>query len=499
MTVVTMQYGDYVFRPVPKMEVTRQLLRRGDTKEIGRIYEIALNGTLVSTTPCFSCVDALEDALESGVVQDGLLFLLTCDDQVVLSGFPRISQNLLFHDTGDNKVFTSKYSLGFQFDDTDSIDGSNQPFDTCSKAYIESFTEDWQFDFADKAYFQWTLPDATVENNPLYVVKVVHNMTAKGRRHFKGPDVDIPHLSREAWEEAKSYLECYVGLNSNFQLQSGVLNLGVAVTGIFDHIRTISIGEAEGTCSISENWLILDTGNLPGRALEDFTVSTRKEINTALINVSVEGTITGLELRNYHDGTTTNYSVDQTKFANASGYYGVIKNRLYQRAKLAYNDVNTTSLSLNPIPLNSVVGWSPTNGVVSYNYSFDSRRPNCLPNSISEVLHVQDGGLTDRFVQIVIPGRSQDLLQDLNTKTPPTRSVSFEAVFEPPSICPTGITNVAGFMAQSNKDKINAILESFQLQLESTYTQVFVTENTFNWDTQAGRVSASKAWILGNC
>ncbi len=104
------------------------------------------------------------------------------------------------------------------------------------------------------------------------------------------------------------------------------------------------------------------------------------------------------------------------------------------------------------------------------------------------------------FTEIVIPGRAHSLIQDLGTKTNPSRTVNIEAVFDTtPSGCPDNPTDTADLLGQSPKAAMQALANQFELNLEANYTQVFITEDQFNWDITNSRATYAKAWHLGTC
>lgn len=518
---INMSYGNYQFRPVPHYGTLRELLKTESDGQIGRTFTLDFQGVLLSYTPDTSpsggilSLDILEDELEAGVHIDGLLFLAECDGNVLISGYPRISQPIQFQGTSVNetKFFISKYTFSLEFDDTDDTNGAAGTFDAsltgaAAQAYIESYSEDWQFEFGDKAYFKWTLPGGQVDENQLYTLRVTRNMSAKGRRRYAGnpaaPATQV--LTKQPYEQAKAYIEAK--LNSAppqaYIVQNGVLNLGVATSGIYDHIRSVTQSITDGTYSVSESWLVLDSGNdTPQRAaIEDFTVTTRSDLNSALAGVTVEGNIQGLELRNYN-GT---YSVPpaQTKFENASGYFNTIRARLADRARFAYNALALTG-NLNTTALSTTVGYSPANGLVSYSYEFNDRPSNCITGITglkSEQITIIDNNPTDIFAELTILGRTAgNLLQDMGTRTAASRSVNVELIMTPSSICPSGggSNTVANLMASSPKAQVNAIIESFYNDLISGYGSVFKSQDSETWQPKNGVYSRSVEWRFNDC
>lgn len=498
MSTITMSYGSYNFIPVPLMTAARKEIRAGDTRILGKVLDINLDGVLVNPNAGLAAIDALEDALESGVNRDGLLFLLLCDSAVVLSGYPRINSDLVFNKSQDNKISTSPYTLSFQFDDTDSFFGNMEQYSgglVAASGYIETFNEDWQIEFAEKAHYSWILPGSITDANPLYSLKITHNINAKGRRRWGANG-----LYKDAWQQARDYIVPRLGIDQQFMLNSGVMNLGAAATGVFDHIRSQNTNEADGTFSVTESWLVLNSGtSIPKPAIEDFTISLKTDAGSAITSIGIEGSVQGLEQRDY-GRNVGDFSILTTKYANASGYFNTAQNRLLGRVQNVFNGSNIGG-TLNVSPLSTTIGHNLAAGTITYNYEYNTRRSNCLAafGATQETITVTDGGLTDIFAEIVIPGRPTSLLQSFNTRTNFTRSVSIEAVFIPPTtICPTDMTTLlASGLVYSTA--VENLLDNFRINLESTFDQVFLTENTYNWNINENRVSATRAWKTGSC
>src|SRR5690606_8768460 len=265
--MVEMYYGDYQFRPVPFLEIERGIFRTEDLTPLGKYINVNVEGTLISATGGYSYVDDLKDELEENLTQDGLLFLVECDGEVIISGYPIISDSLKFGRSRDNEVFTCPYTVSFRFEDTDTINGNSSVYGDGSD-YIENFSENWQVEFGDKAYYNWTNASGA-DHNHLYELRVTHTLNAKGRRRYDDSGLTMP-----AWQQARNYLMGKLGLDSQFVMQSGVLNVGVATTGIFDHVRNVNIDEVGGTCNVVENFLVLASGAVADRRItEDFTVT----------------------------------------------------------------------------------------------------------------------------------------------------------------------------------------------------------------------------------
>ena len=59
-------------------------------------------------------------------------------------------------------------------------------------------------------------------------------------------------------------------------------------------------------------------------------------------------------------------------------------------------------LSLNPIPVSITEGMNPYEATVTYNYSFNNRPQNIVPNALSESLSVDDNSAIATFIPILM-------------------------------------------------------------------------------------------------
>jgi hypothetical protein len=424
----------------------------------------------------------MQDSLLSAFSQNAQLLLLTCNGTPLISGYPII--NDISIPEGD-WVFTSPYSISLLLNELPYGSGTG---------FVKDASEEWNIDFYDsQSQWSWTLPGATGDAGT-YLLRLSHNLSATGKPRFT-PTGTVP-----AWQNARDFCIARLGADSTFVVQSGVLNLNPSSFGYYDHIRSVNTSETNGTYGVNETWIVRPTGVTgiaASNALEDFTISIRQASETALNTVSIEGSIQGLENRTY--GTNPgDFTITTTKYAAATGYWNLVKDRLLGRADLLLDTVSTTR-NINPIPLSTTIGHHPHTGNLSYAYEFDDRPTNCIANARAETITIIDNNPTDLFASLVVPGRTiGPVLQDLNTVTAATRELNIEAVMNPATNCPTS-GNVPAFFTNRPDAEINTLINAIQNDLENTYSQVFRTQDQVSWSPKEGRISASVAWTYGNC
>ncbi len=486
MSSTVMTYGAYPFSPVPFMRLGRSANKTGSGEIIGFTWSVSLSGDLVAS-PSGSIVniDAQQDALMSGLAEQGKLFYVACDGNTILSVYPKIDSVNFEQGTWVNR---SPYTVEMEFDTLPSgqVD------------YISDYSEDWSFEFVDeKTAYEWTLPGGSTDALP-HQARITHSVSATGKRVF-----DSGGLIREPYQYARRFVTSRLGLDNEYVSNSGVINLLPANFNAYNHFRTVNANESAGSYSVNENWILISnpTG-LAGRATEDFTISVRTQQDSPIRTVSIEGSIQGLESRSY-GSVPGDFTVTERKYDAAEDYWVIVKDRLLGRCNLILDTVSTVR-DLNIRPISTSVGHNPYNGTISYSYEFNDRPSNCLTDAIFESITVNDNNPADVFATIFVLGRANGpVLQNLNTKTLGTRSVQIEATYEPPSGCPTstgGIDTWLSYQVKSpGQTDAEDIINAFEDHLEASYDQVFRSEDSQSWTPKDGRFSRSVTWSYGVC
>lgn len=481
----TMTYGSYAFTPVPLMTISRESVKTGDGLNLSELYNISLRGTLILIEGSGSIIsiDEMQDDLMAAMSGDGQLFEVKCDSHVLLKAYPRI-RNVNFSD--GVWVFRSDYTIDLEFDELAPGSGTS---------FVSAASEEWQVEFADdKSYHTWNLPDGSGADTIPYQLRLTHTINATGKSHYTAAG-----LPKQAWENARDYVIPRLGYDSTHIQNSGVFNLNVSPFSAYNHSRSTSIGEKDGTFSVTETWMVINSGvGIAGRALEDYNITFRSGLDTALNSINIEGTIQGLETRSY--GTNPgDFSISETKFAAASGYWRVVKDRLLGRANIILDTYSTTR-DLNIIPRSNSIGHNPTTGVITYAYEYDDRPSNCIAGAKSEIITINDNNPADIFGNLTVLGKANGpVLQDMGTQTAFTREVSIEVVMPPATGCPTDATQAALYLAQRPTAAVNTLINGLQDDLNATYSQVFKTQDTVSWSPKEGRYSRNVGWIAGSC
>ncbi len=509
-TAVTMTYGDYSFSPVPMMKFTKDFIKTPGQENIGANYMVTLTGNLVSyEVGGYINVDALQFDLRTELDDDGKLFHVQCSGSDILKCYPRI-KSIQFDTSNDNWVFTCPYTIELEYDyeiteACEFDEGFGEGFDICSEGvetafsdYISELTETWEAEFADdKSHFSITLPSGggMTDANPIFL-RLNHTVSARGKAVYASGG-----LTMQAWQQARNAVMPLLGYDSTRISNSGIFNINVTNYGAFNHMRTNSTSETDGTFSVNESWLVCNSGTgIPGQALEDFTIEIRQTIDNDRLSVGVNGSIQGLEQRTYGNGPG-DFSITKTKYSSAEDYWAIVRNRLYYRCKYALENGYSGVRALNLNAIASTIGHQPPNGIITYSYDYDNRPSNCVPSALSEVITVTDNNPTDVFASIQVIGRGLGpILQNMNTTTAATREVSVEVVMPAGEGCLT--SGSTALLATNPKTAVyNNLIAGVYSDLVSTYGSgnVFKHQDTESWNPKEGRYSRSIGWTMTLC
>lgn len=533
MPTIHMKYGSFLFepQPIPFMTVAKEYNKTPNGINLGTTVKVSLDGTIIKATGgAISTIidtDTEADSIRSAFNQDGLLFLVFCsgisietatqpietegsfidittennrilqseggsaDDDfesvstIFFSGYPRIN-SLSFNTSRDNWVRTIPYTIELEFDTTDPTEDT-----ALMPPYLQDASESWSIEPVDEQFsFSWNLSDGREDACP-YKFRVNHSVSAVGKAAY-----DTGGLIKDSWEWAKQYVTGLLNYDHSMVTQQGVITFDPSEFKEFNHNRNTVINKTDGSFQVEESWLVVETGvgisGLPGNALEMFNIDVTKGINNGLTTAIINGEIRGLwdvEM------TGTAITVNENAYAAASGYWGEIQNRLLQRIQLVGDD--TAVRSFNPLSINRSVGHNPCNGVIGYTYEYNDRPLVCTNNAIQERIVITDHNPEDLFASLVVLGRAAGpVLQPINTKTAPRRTLSIDIIVAPPTGCPKDLQSNK-WLAQ--KPNVNLVVNALQLDLTDTYSQVFKNGDRESWKATLGNYSRTVTWTYLNC
>lgn len=490
----SMIYGNYSFSPVPLLKISKQYSKTNNQIAVGSTLNFTLNGTLIDLTGGLPGIIAKQRELRSAFNADGKYFAVTCNGTYLLEGYPRIVGDIQFDESSDNWTQSCPYVISIEFDNepaNENIPGLGE--DTAYfPPYLQSVTENWDVQFDEQNSYYKNSTTAGFDVNPV-LLRVTHNISAIGKSHYSGPGL-IGTLDKPAWQQAKSYVENNLGFDFSKVFPNMSLAAASGMFNYYDHLRVGNTNESEGSYGVTETWVVLETGHvgISRKAIEDFTVEIRTGLQEEYNSVSIQGQIQGLEERNYNS-IIGDFDIVNTRFDNASGYWGSIKDGLfiYPRVQSLVSDENIT---LHPQPLTKIVGKSPKQGIINYNYEFNDRPLNCITGAKFENITIQDENPVDVFSEIVVMGRSQGpIINNMNTVTSFRRNVNIDVLM-------SGRPGCNFIMNYSPKNQIDTgILCNIYTELINSYSNVVKTADTESWNPKNGRYNRSVSWTATDC
>lgn len=504
------QYNNSKIIPAPFVSVEKNYDRTGDGHKIGSRFTLTVRGTIItcggSPNSCgrfytgsgypdssfqnncdtLSGLDERQKFLQNKMqairhlfAKDGLSFeVQPWDGSAPMKCYPRI-QSLNF-DEG-NWVDRIDYTIVLEADEifginteyTNDAEDFNRNEDFFkdaegNKLYLSEVSESWQLEQVDG--------EAEDENN-LYTFRLTHSLSATGKRAY-----DDDGLVSEGWEQAKRWVTPRLGIDNNFVNGTAALNLSSMLA--FNHSRQENTNELDGSYEVNETWVLAK-----GNAREDFTITTTASTETGLTTVSVEGEVIGLDSR---DNT---FTITESKWTAALAKFNSINSgTIFTRAQ------TYSGISLNATALSSTIGKNPLTGRIQYNYQYDTRPTNCIAGALTESIIISDNNPGDVFAAIPVIGRQGGpVLQDMNTFTERKRTVQIDVNVTPVSICPTSAAAVTSLMAASPAVAVDVVINAFEDELESNFSQVFRDTDNPSWNPKNGKYSRSVTWTYGSC
>lgn len=164
-------------------------------------------------------------------------------------------------------------------------------------------------------------------------------------------------------------------------------------------------------------------------------------------SVSIQGKIQGLNTA----ASITNLMEDN-RDSNANTGWGVTQTKLYDRAKKALSNINV-------VPISKQYSYEPQ-GVINYNYTYDTRPLSLVSGALSETLTMSDSYQKKQVSHIPIIGGI--VLQNLGTYDLPSRTVTYTARFLRGYSIPSNIeTMMENAIKQFDPKKIDTSTNSF--------------------------------------
>ena len=486
---ITFSYGDYSFDPRPLFTINKEVIKTSANTGLTTKYSMSLNGTILPTginlddfKGGLNTVISGTHALETAFAKDFEVLLLKCEGtDPIISGYPKVI-SVDVNNASDNYVRRADYTINLELvsltgSRSNAVGMADGGGDLSASGLI-SLTDDINIEFLDErvggealSLFGGTLPT---------VFNISRSMSAQGD--------SLPATGGEAyiepWARAKSYIVSKLADTGNYSdyFSDAMCIDGMNVTNTF---RTISISKSDGSCSATQTSVAF-TGNY--NAIEDFEAAVEQSSDSAITNVSINGTIQGFTNIDYGTCPPTGAAFNNAYLKWTEEVSGLIKTRAEAAYDTSIHTPIRTPDDLHIIPLNKSITYNTLGGIISYNCSYDNRVDYLQTGAITENITYTDSPRVDIYASLTILGRvAGPLLQDLGTKGSYTTEISIDAVFKPQQASTSFQFGPAG----------NDLAEYTTLM--TSLDNEFVTNDSRTWNPAAGHFTWTKSWELGKC
>ena len=288
---------------------------------------------------------------------------------------------------------------------------------------------------------------------------MTHAVSATGSRKMNGANL---HVDGEAWRQASQYVETRlvsddpltitdsrsnivngIARNAGGEFaprvmdKNGVTDLGLDLnisTGedkdkfkAYNHIRTWSNNQGEGSCAVTETWLISGGywSEAASAVTHDVDISLDISQDAPANSVTISGTIQGL-----NTGTVSSSTED--KYTNAQAALSDVMANAYSAANTVYVTSALTG-TLRTAEINKSLGHNKVTGTITWSVTYDDLVVT-IPGAITEDINITydntDAGNQLIAIIGVIDNAGGPVIQNMNTTNEQKTSVSIDATMD---------------------------------------------------------------------
>ena len=502
----TMTYGNYTFSPVPLVNISKEINKADGGQVFGTSYSMTLNGQLTplpTGTNGISNVTHQQELLKLAFAAtgEGKLFQVKNCGSPILECFPKI-RSIDFAE--GNWVDFCDFTLELEYDyelasGTFPQDGPKAG-SGIAPPLVQSADESWSIEKNEQNFYDFSIVPSGQSESYREVQQasfnISHSISAVGKRR-----IEHNNVIKEAWQEASGYVVPKLGFDYAVVGNAGgaiCFNKDEMVVG--NHIRSVNFSELGGSYEVEESWTVYPssvwTSGINALGVSDvWEINVENSYENSLTTVTINGTIEGSESGVYCNHTGS-YQVLESKYDSALGYFNQVADAIfYNRA--FYFGTGLAYRPINPEPKTKSLGHSPSNGTITYNYSFDDRPGVCIEGARTTSLSVNDTNPTDIFAELTVLGRSNGpVIQSMGTTTSRKREVSLDAVMPVQNIdcnCTT--------MDSAPSDEAETILLTFRPDNCNGGVSYTIVKHidTESWNPTTGQYSRQMGWTYGTC
>lgn len=490
-----------VLVPAPLVTFDKQFLRAANGEKLGVSYTVTLNGTILPnrgnpvvnsstlvssfSTDGWTTSESPDDDTLHGVndTSDYLQSIMAKQEEIrkVFSAEQAVkveitdwggnSQGIKFVGQVQNISFPNEgrwvqpcpYTITMTthtfLESVDSGDFSDNSTEDGFTWAISNANESWSIEETeDKIYLLDNTYSADNQQATLKLYRISHTVSANGLPVYTSQTGDYLSDSKP-WEQAKGWVTDKLG--PGYTPPTGLLNVVGAGYTLADRAITESIDVQGGNYSATETYTAWPSG-----AFHPYPAVLRTEVQinrdeAGTTKVDINGVIRGLNTAE-PTGVATSGINSATYPATASGTENLrVASNALQNARAFYADLVSNDriyhgarqgsevVWLHPKPLTYSEGINPNAGSIQFNYSYDDRPPNLVAGSVSESIDVQDTYPGQVIASIPVIGRSQPILQYLNSRTEYRRRLSISVNMGPIAASGSWLANTGNILVQS--------------------------------------------------
>lgn len=489
----------YFLAPAPTVTIGKNYIQNiGGV--IGADYNITLNGTLTvykgsaesagyavsaySDNAVLGDYDVDNDPVNSTLVPQDFLTIITRKQERLRQLFTHDSlygaapssgvELRIYGFRGDQGIRAQCFVDSIEFDDQSrwthicgytvnlrtnrfisEANGSDTNFHSSEDAfeyYISDAQNEWSISESD----QYTASTGNyADQQKIYTIG--HNVSAVGQRTWDDGEISDPIA------QASGYVHHVIGLGSG-GLPGNFLNLPDNYV-VYNRKISESINPFTGSYGVDEEFTLGPSGQA---ATETIQISVENDLSP-FTRVSIQGSIAGFSTSGITDRIVN-------KYENAQAYWASVSGLIYDRA-----NNHTDSCSLNTVPLSTSIGKNPQEGTISYNFSYDNRPSNTIAGSLTEDIQVSDT-YPGQIINIVpVIGRSQPIIQYVNSRTEYKRSMQISVVMPITGGC---------IPQKPSTNDLTTIFNTYK----PVGTRVYYGAPTESWNPKTGQYSYSIEW-----
>jgi hypothetical protein len=460
-------YNGEILVPAPLVSIQRNMIKGPDGRPLRSEYIIQLTGTIVNVDTDLDSGDAFDYTGMEGVLaeQRRIRNIFASDGRKLEITSPP--------DGGPNTIdlYCTVESVNFsqgvwvqRCEYTISLKANGINVDQEDLSDLANFSENWN-----------------VTENEDSTFSLTHQLQATGQLLYSEDGENDPLAAAKSWVQARMYVNTIDGVltpapspSGNVNLAGLLVGLGSGTTDYYNKSIVESVDPNTYSWNVTESFLYHSGGSYR----EEWSASVNYENDNpykAIMNIA--GSVFGFADKN------SNRAV---KLSHASGAFeSTVKPNMYTRL----NVYTPSELTLLPVPTSKQFSYE-AEGVIRYSYGYIANAGSLIANATDESVSINDTNPTDIFAQIQVPGRvNGPVVQNMNTKTLPERTISITATILPSGSITTTGSLLSAYLAKPNTNDIIAALRP-------SAGYYYIKQDTEEWNPIKRQYARNVGWTI---